>query len=265
MLINLLSRYYRSGFRGSFRITQLLNKIYPLTDVDVDTPYGKVNVDLTTTSGQALSCFRPTPEGDIIAEHAKGVCYDIGAHFGIYSVLMAQKCPVYAFEPNPHIFNHLKKTSSGTRINPFNVALSDFNGTADFFVPEEATMGSLTNWTHDNDMSGITKYAGDVSKTNVCVATMDDFVREHKLPPPDFIKIDVEGAEIKIFRGARKTIEVSRPVIFFEVAASLWKKMDSSHEEGYEFFRLLGYQLYLGNKKLDNLNLEWENVLAIPE
>jgi FkbM family methyltransferase len=265
MLVNLLSSYYQSGYRGSFRITQLINKFYPLTDVDVSTPYGLVNVDLTISPGQGIAAFRPTPEGQIIAKQARGICYDIGANFGIYSVLMAQKCPVYAFEPNTKIFKHLENTAQHKDIKPFNVALADYNGKADFFVPEEATMGSLTDWTHDKDMAGITKYAGDVSKTVVQVSTMDDFVMQNNLPLPDFIKLDVEGAEISVFRGGRKTIEKSRPTIFFEVSAGLWEKMGSSHEEGFEFFRSLGYKLYIGDRRLDNLNLEWDNVLAIPD
>jgi FkbM family methyltransferase len=265
MLVRLLSRYYQSGYRGSFRATKLINKVYPLTDVNISTPYGSVNVDLTLSSGQGLSIFKGSPEGDIIAEHANGICYDIGAHFGIYSVLMAQRHPVYAFEPNPRIFKHLEKTAQDKTITPFNVALSDFNGSADFFVPEEATMGSLTDWTHDSDMAGITKFAGDVTTTSCSVSTLDNFVAEKNLPLPNFIKLDVEGAEIKMFRGGRKTIEKARPTIFFEVSAGLWEKMGSSHEEGFEFFRALGYTLRIGDKKLDNLNLEWDNVLAIPD
>lgn len=265
MLINLLTRYYRSGYRGSFRTTKLLNKFISLTDVDVLTPYGTVNVDLTISPGQGIAAFRPTPEAEIIARYARGVCYDIGANFGIYSVLMAQKCKVFSFEPNSKIFGHLEKTARGKNITPFNVALADYNGAADFFVPEEATMGSLTDWTHDDDMSGITAYAGDVTKILVEVATMDDFVAANNLPLPEFMKIDVEGAEISVFRGGRKTIEAARPVIYFEVSKTLWKKMNTSAAEGYDFFKSLGYSLYLGEKKLDNLELEWDNVLAIPD
>jgi len=265
MIVRLLSRYYKSKLRGSFRATRLINKFYPLNDIHVQTPYGTVNVDLTIASGQALACFEPTSEGDIIAKHAKGICYDIGAHFGIYSVLMKRNnADVFAFEPNPKIFSHLEKTGQINDFKCFNVALSDFNGAADFFVPEEATMGSLTNWTRDEDMYGITKYAGDVSQTRVEVATLDRFVKENNLPLPDFIKIDVEGAEINIFKGGRNTIESARPVIFFEVSATLWEKQGSTHTEGFEFFDSLGYHLYLGDKKLSNLNLEWDNVLAIP-
>jgi FkbM family methyltransferase len=264
MFIKLLSKYYRSGYRGSYLASRIINRFYSLTNVDISTPFGLVNVDLTTPAGQAIAAFRPTPEGEIIAKHAKGVCYDIGANFGIYSVLMAQKYPVYAFEPNTKIFKHLQKTAKGKTITPFNIALADYNGKADFFVPEEATMGSLTNWTHDEDMSGITRYAGDVSKTEVKVSTMDDFVVQNNLPLPNFIKLDVEGAEICIFRGGRKTIEKGRPIIFFEVSACLWEKMGSSHQEGFEFFRSLKYTLFLRDQRLDHLNLEWDNVLAIP-
>jgi FkbM family methyltransferase len=223
-----------------------------------------VNVDLTLSPGQAIASFNPTPEGEIIAKYAEGVCYDIGANFGIYAVLMAQKSQVFAFEPNTKIFRHLEKTAEGKQITPFNIALADYNGTADFFVPEEATMGSLVNWTRDDDMSGIQKFAGNVSKTTVTVTTLDDIVAERNLLLPNFIKLDVEGAEISVFRGGRKTIASARPVIFFEVSAVIWGKMGGSHEEGFRFFKDLDYSLYLRDKKLDTLNLEWDNVLAVP-
>ncbi len=264
MLINLLSQYYKSGLRGSFRATRLINKIYPLTDIDIETPYGKINVDLTFSAAQGLACFKDTTEGKIISQYASGICYDIGANFGIYSVLMAQKGKVYSFEPNSKMYRHLLKTSGYHDFSAFNTALSDFNGEAEFFVPEEATMGSFRDWTRDENMSGIVSYAGDVSKMKVNVATLDDFVSQSNLPLPNFIKIDVEGAEIKVFRGGRKVIEKARPVIYFEVSANLWQAMGSSAEEGYEFFKELGYELYLNDKKLDSLNLDWDNVLAIP-
>lgn len=265
MLIGLLSQYYRSGLRGSFRLTQFINRFHSLESVNLDTPYGLVNVDLTNAAGQALAGFRGSPEGDIISQYAHGVCYDIGANFGIYSVLMAQKGEVYAFEPNPDVFKHLLRTSRFHPIKPFNLALSDASGESDFFVYEENTFSSLIDWTHESDMSGITKFGGNAMKTTCTVSTLDEFVEAQSLPLPNFIKIDVEGAEIKVFRGGRKTIERSRPVIYFEVSKNIWQKMGTSPEEGFEFLSSLGYKLFKDQTEIHNLDMEWTNVLAIPD
>ncbi|MDI1243728.1 MAG: FkbM family methyltransferase [bacterium] len=221
-------------------------------------------MDLTNSSGYTIAAFRPTPEGDIIRRYAKGVCYDVGANYGIYSVLMAQTADVYAFEPNPLIFKHLDKTARHASITPFNVALSDTAGTLDFFIPEDETMASLTNWTSDEDMSGIRKFAGAVTKTSCRAETLDAFVKETQIPPPNFIKVDVEGAEINVFRGGRETIREHRPVIFFETSQALWPKMGASAEEGFEFFRSLNYKLFKDQTELTNLNMDWDNALAIP-
>lgn len=265
MLVELLGHYYRSGLRGSHRLTRLIDRIYPLDDVDVPTAFGPVNVNLTLASGQGLVGFPGSDLGNLIREHAQGTCYDVGAHFGIYSVLMSERGDVIAFEPNPDIYRNLSNTARSRQITAFNVALSDFNGHADFFVPEEATMGSLTNWTRDADMAGITKFAGEVTRTDCQVRKLDDFVSEKELPLPDFMKIDVEGAEIKVLRGARDTIAKSRPKILFEVSKGLWEKQGTSHDEAQSFFKSMSYRLFLHGDEVRSLDVEWDDVLAIPE
>lgn len=265
MLVELLGHYYRSRLRGSHRLTRLIDRFYPLDDVDIPTAYGSINVDLTLASGQGLVGFPGSELGDLIRQHARGICYDVGAHFGIYSVLMAQHGTVIAFEPNPDIYKHLKKTAATRNITAFNIALSDSNGRADFFVPEEATMGSLINWTREEDMSGIAKFAGDVTRTDCEVRKLDDLVRENDLPLPDFMKIDVEGAEIKVLRGGHDTIARSRPKILFEVSKGLWEKQGTSHQEAVSFFDSIDYRLFLHGEEVRRLDVEWEDVLAIPK
>ena len=264
MIVELLGHYYRSRLRGSHRLTRLIDRFYPLDDIEVPTAFGPVNVDLTLASGQGLVGFPGSGLGDLIREHARGNCYDIGAHFGIYSVLMAQYGDVIAFEPNPDVYKHLTKTARNRNIKAFNIALSDFNGRADLFVPEEASMSSLINWTRDEDMAGIKKFAGDVTRTDCEVLKLDDFVKDHAIPLPDFMKIDVEGAEIKVLRGGQGTIARSRPKILFEVSEGLWEKQGTSHEEAQAFFESIDYRLFLHGKEVRRLDTEWVDVLAIP-
>jgi FkbM family methyltransferase len=275
MLVYLLLKYFRTGLRGRYRLAKTINKFRDITAEDVETRYGPVNVDLTLSSGMALSYFKKSPEGDLIKEHASGVCYDIGAHFGIYSVLMSKTCEVFAFEPNSKIFHNLERTASRHGFTAFNTALSDFNGDADFFVPEEASMASLVQWTtseklnethhHRIGVSTLAEIARTVTKTSCEAHTLDSFVNEHELPLPNFIKLDVEGSEIKVLRGGRNTIQKSRPTIFMEVSAGIWKEMGTSHEEGLDFFRSLGYRLFYHGKEVQSLDLEWDDVLAIPK
>ena len=264
MLIDLLSLYYRSGLRGSYRLTKLIDRVHSLKSVNLKTPYGIVNVDLTTSMGQSLTGFNGSPESEVISQHAGSICYDIGANFGIYSALMARYGEVYAFEPNSEVFHCLERTAFGKSVTPFNVALSDSEGSADLFVPEEISMASFVDWTHDADMSGITKFAGNTTRMICRMVRLDDFVIERGLPLPDFIKLDVEGAEVKVLRGARSTIEQARPTIFFEASASLWPKMDGSHQEVLKFFNSLDYRLFHNGKEISDLNLDWTNVLAKP-
>lgn len=142
------------------------------------------------------------------------VIYDVGANKGDYALATAKNrsTTVYAFEPNPLVFEQLVKN---LRLNPTdnviakNVGLSNDIGQLDFYVSSEPTMGSFHR-SHATE--------GDAEVTDVLtvdITTIDSFVEDHR--PPDHVKIDVEGHEIAVLEGARKTIESHKPVIYLEV------------------------------------------------
>jgi FkbM family methyltransferase len=78
------------------------------------------------------------------------------------------------------------------------VAISDENGTALFDDDTDASQGHLS-------ANG---------RLEVTIARLDDVAKVEKLPPPDVIKMDVEGAEAKVFAGGERIISQSRPLIF---------------------------------------------------
>jgi FkbM family methyltransferase len=65
----------------------------------------------------------------------------------------------------------------------------------------------------------------------VQLVRLDDYLREHPLPRIDAIKIDVEGAEVRVLRGAREMIERFRPLIIFEVCPAWLEKLGTSPGE----------------------------------
>jgi FkbM family methyltransferase len=139
---------------------------------------------------------------------------DVGANWGLYSLLISRAVgpsgKVYAFEPVPEIFARLKEhiaLNNATNVIPVPIALSDEKGTAKMSVKGGGS--SLFRRVSDEFVE-------------VQVERLDDFVEREKIERVDAIKIDVEGAELKVIRGADKTLQAAgtTPEELFETIVS---------------------------------------------
>jgi FkbM family methyltransferase len=137
------------------------------------------------------------------------ICIDVGAHDGKILQLMMKAAPQaqhYAFEPIPELFQGLKQTfSKNTKV--YCIALSDKKETTSFNLV-------LTDLAY----SGLNKRAYDKKEkdTSIFVETelLDAIIpHDEKI---SLIKIDVEGAELLVLKGAVKTIQQSKPILLFE-------------------------------------------------
>ncbi|MBN8807735.1 MAG: FkbM family methyltransferase [Sphingomonas sp.] len=127
---------------------------------------------------------------------------DVGAHIGsvLGEVARNSRGKVIAFEAIPAKAVHLRRKFPTVTVH--NVALLDRDGETRFFI--------------DNAQSGyssLSQRQGDVTEIVVPVARMDAFITEDDV---DVIKIDVEGAELGVLRGAEGVIARCRPVVMFE-------------------------------------------------
>ena len=124
------------------------------------------------------------------------ICYDLGASIGYLSLLMARKARhVYAFEPAPHAAAELRRQMAVNDFDNFTVApypVSDQPRKVTFALTDVAYGSSIVE-------SG-TKWP-TIELTTI---TLDEFVRAN--PFPDFIKIDVEGEEGRVLRGAESIL-----------------------------------------------------------
>lgn len=125
--------------------------------------------------------------------------FDIGANAGFFSLLASKKCKqVFAFEPLPA---NLRRIARNIEINGLrNVsviakAVGDREGTATLYVPESDNSG----------LASLNQMAG-AKAIEVPMITLDRFVLSQKLARVDVIKIDIEGAEIMAFEGARELL-----------------------------------------------------------
>lgn len=150
----------------------------------------------------------------ILLERLKcgSVFYDVGANFGFYSLLAArQSAQVFAFEPDVQnaesLERHVRLNSLATKIEIIRAAVFSTSGYV-ALEPADSARG------HGNAHVGPgTEHSHPTFK--VPCTTLDDFAREHLAP--DTLKIDVEGAESNVLKGAEKLFTHSRPHLICEL------------------------------------------------
>ena len=128
------------------------------------------------------------------------IVLDIGANVGLYTTLLNKykNCTTYSFEPIKYTFDLLRKNLTVNNVNSkvYNIGLSDENKTANFyFNRKEIAASSMRDLREDKDNTEIVQC--DIRK-------LDDFVAKENISNIDFIKIDVEGAELFALRGGGK-------------------------------------------------------------
>lgn len=134
-------------------------------------------------------------------DRVRGVVWDIGAHAGLYSMIAAARgADVYAFEPLAEnrrwMERNLQVNGLHVRVAILPYALGDRAGTAHFQPDPTGMEGRLTS---------IGELAVEVRRG-----------AELELPPPQVLKIDVEGAEAAVLRGLLPILREWRPVVFLE-------------------------------------------------
>jgi FkbM family methyltransferase len=177
---------------------------------------------------------------DLLSEHASQIL-DVGANIGWYAVRFAKRLPkatVHAFEPMPvsHAYLGRNVALNGVdgRVRCYNYGLSEANGSFEFFsAPASGTNASLRNVAAAHDARAI------VGLT----LTLDQWCSNQQVEP-EFVKCDVEGAELLVFRGGRETLIRHRPVVFAELLRK-WSQPFGYHpNDMLTYFADLGYECF---------------------
>ena len=155
---------------------------------------------------------------------------DIGANVGAYSLLLGQwvgtKGRVFAFEPAPAIFDGLSR----------HIVL---NGLSSIVMPVASAVGSCVTTTASLVLAGThgeshlaSAHDAAAPSVHVALTTVDRFCEEQRIAP-SFIKVDVEGFELSVLRGARETIaRAGRDLaLFVEMHPSVWPLIGTSRED----------------------------------
>jgi FkbM family methyltransferase len=136
------------------------------------------------------------------------VVYDIGANIGYHTTAFASKASkVFAFEPHPKNFELLaKNTVDFDNVDIAQCAVSNQWGTCKINDYDENTIGNFGN-------VSIVDQADGIEVQTIALDTAD-------IPPPDFIKIDVEGHELSVLEGCQNIISTRTPVVYYEAHES---------------------------------------------
>jgi len=190
--------------------------------------------------------FATVSEGDVV--------FDIGANTGLYTLLAAKASGeaghVYAFEPAERNLDFLKRhihLNNCTNVTIFPSAVADKAGTAFFDQGENHATGHLAN----------------EGETPVEVVTVDTLISDGKTRHPDLLKIDVEGAEVKVLQGAINALRETRPVVFLAIHGA------QQYTECCDILTNAGYHVETSDEQHDiqfgKLHFDYlAEVLAVP-
>lgn len=167
------------------------------------------------------------------------VVWDVGANVGLFSFasagLVGASGRVLAIEPDPWLSELLRKSSrlkenEDRSVEVLSVAVGERNGIVDLNIAER---GRATNFVSGNEPSSQT---GGVRNVVTVIAITLDWLLDF-WPAPSVIKIDVEGAEVSVLRGAERLLREVRPKIMCEVSLK-------HQDEATAIFKTAGYAIY---------------------
>lgn len=182
---------------------------------------------------------------DSISRYLKkgGVFVDVGAHIGYHSLKAAQivgsQGRVLAIEPNPETLPVLRKNITanyGDIVTVVPVACSDSETTLEFFSASQTNSGASSISRANAEHFGNTR-----ASYRVQARRLDAIIQENNILQVDVVKIDVEGAELLVLKGAQQTLDRFHPVICIELMENQLNNMGTTISEIIEWLQLRGY------------------------
>ena len=166
------------------------------------------------------------------------VCYDIGGYRGYMSGLMALAgaSKVLVFEPlpaNQKALRRLCELNPELPIELVPVAVGNIDGSMRLRVMADSSMGKLVS-------SSFQAAAAAIGEIEVDIRRIDTQVERGIIPPPNLIKVDVEGAELEVLQGAAGVMQSFRPLVFLEAHSARLEKscVRMLLDLDYEIYRL---------------------------
>ncbi|MEW6094736.1 MAG: FkbM family methyltransferase [Chloroflexota bacterium] len=199
------------------------------------------------------------PERDIL---------DIGANVGLLTVFFAHalQAPqkVLAVEPTPlaqyYLRRNIERNGVGNMVIVFDGLVTEKPGSYELhLIPgkeEYSSLGDIVHKSTTGEQSRIIQVLGE---------TMDNLTARYRIHP-GFVKIDTEGAELFVLRGATRTLQQERPVLLMELSDRLLASLGCSSRQVFDLLRENSYHLVNADDPAGAVGSPYEgSILALPE
>jgi FkbM family methyltransferase len=169
--------------------------------------------------------------------------YDVGAFQGLLTLSFASRAKaVVCFEPNTQNRKRLMENlllNGIENVEVRDVGVGSVRETRKMVVSPLMPGGASV----DGKMSeGLLRAGIGTVVEEISIVTLDQEIPESNLPMPDFIKIDTEGLEIEVLRGARSTLETHRPTLFLEMHGETMREKKRKVAEIVDFLWAISYR-----------------------
>ena len=143
---------------------------------------------------------------DLLAHRPVEVVFDLGANVGYVTAALRREHPdaqIHAFEPTPATFAALQQHLGGEPgVHLHQVAVGDQDGPVTFRCDNQTLGGGANSMLDHNERFHATQPSADYQEVVVDGVRLDTFCAEHGIERIDLLKLDVEGAELKVVDGA---------------------------------------------------------------
>ncbi|GIV05871.1 MAG: hypothetical protein KatS3mg016_1446 [Fimbriimonadales bacterium] len=180
------------------------------------------------------------------------VVYDIGANIGITTLFFARAVGeqglVVAFEPVPPTAQRLRDNVQINRLDNvrvYELALGDEEAQAEISYAAEAS--GIATLRQDLTLHYQKNYY--MQSFQIEVVPLDVLLKREQLPLPDFIKMDVEGFEWQVLRGAQKILKEAHPQLFLELHGASREERYQTWLQIYQYLTQLGYAIVSVNQQ----------------
>lgn len=200
----------------------------------------KILINLKTEKSRWLGTYEPELAEAVRQFIRPGdTVYDLGANIGYVSLLLAHAArpngKLFAFEALPANVNRIRRNAAlnglQERITVVPAAVLDKPGQVTFYIHESVGMGKAAGSAGRSEQ----QYQSSIT---VPATSLDEFVFQQGNPPPQAIKIDIEGGEVLALPGMEKVLSQFHPLLFLELHGP------ESEQVAWQTLTRLGYHLY---------------------